>query len=174
VWGVLHGGGTDTVRGRARLYSWLEIDVGGRRRTLDGIHAELARWAAVDPRIHLALASGARSAPALSREPYVADRLDEQLERATSSFVNDPERNRTKSPRPALSPVFSWYRADFSRETGSIAAWVAKHLDESDDADVLTAPDAVPAFLEFDWRLNAAAGEDLSTKPPAAKSAARR
>ena len=164
LWGVLHGGRPDTVRGRARLYSWLEIDVGAKRRTLDGIHAELARWAAADPRIHLALANGAKGAPALAREPFEADRLEEQLARAAREFVNDPEKNRATGSRPALSPLFSWYRQDFLRETGSIGAWVAKRLDDEDAADALTAEEAVPAFLQFDWRLNAAPGEAPSEK----------
>jgi hypothetical protein len=164
LWGVLHGGRPDTVRGRARLYSWLEIDVGGKRRTLDGIHAELARWAAADPRIHLALANGAKGGPTLSREPFEADRLEEQLARAAREFVNDPEKNRTQGGRPALSPLFFWYRADFTREARSIGTWVAKRLDDDDAADALTAEEAVPAFLEFDWRLNAAPGEAPSEK----------
>ena len=79
--------------------------------------------------------------------------------------MNDPERNRLQERRPLFSPIFSWHRPDFSREPGSIAGWVEKYLDE--DAEWEDAAKDSPAFLAFDWRLNAAPDEDPKTEPAA-------
>ena len=174
VAGVLHGERPETIRGRARLYAWRAIEVGGKRRTLDSIQGELARYAAVDPRIHLALCNGARSAPAIAREPYVAESLDEQLARAAREFVRDPERNRVAGENRALSSLFAWYRDDFSKTNGWLGAWLAPYLDEPERDAWASAETGAPAFLDFDWRLNAAPDEDPAKEPPAPASTAKR
>jgi len=174
VAGVLHGERPETVRGRARLYALHGIEVGGKRRTLDEIQGELARYAATDPRIHLALCSGARGAPAIAREPYVAESLEEQLARAAREFVRDPERNRVAGTNRALSPVFAWYRADFSRTTGWLGAWLATYLDEPERDEWTSAETGTPAFIDFDWRLNAAPDEDPAQGSPGPASTAKR
>ena len=100
------------------------------------------RLAAVDPRIHFALNCGAASCPAIRH--YEPDRVDEQLDLATRSYLGssveyDAEAGVVRVPR-----VFLWYRGDFGGGSGI--------------REFLAAYDAVPAGAEprirhrsWDW-----------------------
>jgi hypothetical protein len=100
------------------------------------------RLETVDPRIHFALNCGAASCPAIRH--YEADRVDEQLDLATRSYLGssveyDAEAGVVRVPR-----VFLWYRGDFGGGSGI--------------REFLAAYDALPAGAEprirhrsWDW-----------------------
>jgi hypothetical protein len=82
------------------------------------------RLASVDPRIHFALNCGAASCPAI--RGYEPDRIDDQLDRATRSYLDatveyDPDAGVVRVPR-----VFLWYRGDFGGGSG-IREFLARH-----------------------------------------------
>lgn len=69
-----------------------------------------------DPRIHFALNCGAVSCPAV--RAYEPERVDDQLQRATRSYLDstvdyDPEAGVVRVPR-----VFLWFRGDFGGGAG--------------------------------------------------------
>ena len=74
------------------------------------------RLGTVDPRIHFALNCGAASCPAIRH--YEPDRVDEQLDLATRSYLDstvdyDPDAAVVTVPR-----LFLWYRGDFGGGSG--------------------------------------------------------
>jgi len=157
---VLRGGRPDELRGRARFYSWFELEVAGRSRTLDAIEAELDRYIVADPRIRFALCNGALGAPPLARDPFVAAKLDAQLATSARMFLRDESRNRLEAAPPALSMLFDWHRSQFEGVAGSLAAYVAPFAPLSARKKLLGPPPEEPFFLPFDWKLNAAFGEE--------------
>jgi hypothetical protein len=158
---VLHGESPETVSSRARMYHWFGQKIAGARRTLDELRAILNDYASADPRIHLAISNGARGSPALAAEPYTAERLDTQLAAAARRFVNDPDRYRADSAngRIELSRLFAWYRTDFEHEAGSLVEFLRPLATRDDLLEVLEVPELKVRYRPFDWRLNAAPGE---------------
>lgn len=108
----------------------------------------------LDPRIHFALVCGSSSCPPIHY--YSADKLNEQLDLATSNFINGteveiyPEQNLLK-----LSPIFKWYRADFSAEGGVIET-LTRYRKNSEDIQFLkdAASKAKIEWKEYNWALN--------------------
>lgn len=106
----------------------------------------------LDPRLHMALNCGARSCPPIAA--YEPDRIDEQLDRASRSFVNgsgaklDQQRSTLR-----LSSIFSWYQADFGGERG-VRRFVARYLDDDDQAELVREGDLRIEYQAYDWSLN--------------------
>lgn len=123
------------------------VRVRGEAWSLDRIEREALMKGFGDPRVHFALVCASRSCPALPREAFTADRLNEQLEAAGHRFLADPVRNRIASDRLELSMIFDWYRRDFT-DGETLQQFVARHT------DVDVRPDAEVLFLDYDWRLN--------------------
>lgn len=101
-----------------------------------------------DPRIHFALNCGAVSCPAI--RAYDPARIDEQLDLATRSYLDqtvdyDPEAGVVHVPR-----VFLWFRGDFGGGAG-IRSFLRKY-------DAIPA-DATPTIrhLSWDWTRDAGA-----------------
>lgn len=131
---------------------------GGERISLDHIENGILRAEYPDARIHFALNCAARGCPPLRAEPFAADRLDEQLEDATRSFLADPAHvvvEQGKKPKLTLSKLFDWYADDFTAAAGSVPAYVAKHF----PALPRQAEDGTPiewklSYADYDWTLN--------------------
>ena len=62
--------------------------------TLDDIEHNILRPGFKDPRVHFAINCAAKSCPPLRSEPYLGDRLDQQLDEMTRAFINDPASKR--------------------------------------------------------------------------------
>ena len=155
---VMHGERPTTMPGRARMFHWYHRHIGGYRLTLDDVRFILNGFASQDPRIHLAIYDGTRSSPRLAPEPYRADRLDAQLVAAARRFVNDSRNFRVNAAigRVALSKVFEWYRADFERESGTLAGFLLPYADNQALRAALLSPVVGFESLPFDWRLDGA------------------
>lgn len=129
----------------------------GRATTLDYLQHQLIRPLFADSRTHFALVCAARSAPALRREPFRADRLEQQLDEQRAQFLADPTKNRLEPGGDwILSPVFDWYAGDFQREASTIEAYVRRAWPDSLDASGATNGAARIRYASFDWRLNTA------------------
>ena len=159
---VLHGERPTIVTSRARMYHWYARKIAGQRRMLDDVRVVLNAYASVDPRIHLAIANGTRGGPRLAAVPYTADGLDAELAAAARRFVNDAEKNRVERAgrRVELSRLFDWYRSDFEREAGSLQQFLAPLAAPGELREALDQTEIQVHYLPFDWRLNAAPGED--------------
>lgn len=137
---VVRAGTVDLTDQRVRWshFRRRSVVIAGQRLSLDGIENGLlrrSRWklslgylgnplparferthrvARLDPRIHFALNCGASSCPPIAA--YHRERLDEELELATRSYLQDAVRRDGEVVR--VSPLFLWYIADFGGPRG--------------------------------------------------------
>jgi hypothetical protein len=130
--------------------------VNGVALSLDQIEHERIRKFG-DPRIHAAIVCASISCPSLSRTPYVAARLDAQLDASFARFVADPSKG-FRLDRAAntihLSSIFKWFAEDFEKQGGPLAV-IARHLGESDRAWVeANGAKARLEYMDYDWRVN--------------------
>ncbi len=117
-----------------------------------------------EPRIHFAVNCASIGCPALRREAYVAEALEEQLEDQTRRFLADPSRNRLDSDRLQVSSLFKWYGGDFAsgwRGAESVEQFLARYADAlqlgADQQQQLIRGDLDIEFLDYDWQLNSTA-----------------
>jgi hypothetical protein len=159
--GVLQGHTGESFLARKRFFSWYTLPVAGKARSPDEIEHQILRKKFQDPRIHFALVCASTSCPKLRREAYVAERLDQQLTEAARAFINDPARNRIEPRQPALSMIFRWFAEDFVTNAGSVPGFVQRFVDDGKKAILNAGKDGLD-YLEYDWTLNAQAGQRVS------------
>lgn len=148
------------------VWTRLKFRAAGRDVTLDEIEHEILRPTFRDPRLHFAINCASKSCPALRNEPYVADRLDAQLDDAARRYLASPFGIRIGGERLEVSSIFKWYGEDFVLD-GARAASGGRR--EARDRAVLAfvaryGPEAAAAlarsgrarldFLDYDWTLN--------------------
>ena len=131
--------------------------IGGRKMTLNEIEHEVLRKRFQEPRIHFAIVCAAISCPPLRAEAYVPARLETQLAEQTRLFLNDPRSNRLdlKTARATLSPIFSWFKADFGTNDREVIEFVAPYLKPSYEAIIREQPAVWRIrYSDYDWSLN--------------------
>jgi hypothetical protein len=80
-------------------------------------------------------------------EAFVAAKLENQLTRVTTTFINDPTRNKISSQSAQLSSIFSWFKGDFTKK-GTLIEFLNCY------AKVKLSPKARITFMEYNWNLN--------------------
>lgn len=144
----------------------------GREFSLDMIeHETLRKPGAYDePRVHFAVNCASVGCPMLREEPYVAARLDAQLEEQTRRFLSDRSRNRYHARDNALevSEIFKWFSTDWtsnyrgfdgkgapmqSREQ-FFAKYSALLADAPAQQQAIAEHRAAIRHLDYDWALN--------------------
>ncbi len=83
------------------------IDYDGGKISLDYIQHEVLR-PLKDPRVHFALHATTISSPMLKGSAYYANTIDNDLNLATSYFINDTSKNYITAETCKLSKVFEW------------------------------------------------------------------
>ena len=123
------------------------IKIEDQELDLNNIEHGILRKKFEDPRIHFVANCASVSCPSLMNEAYTADKLEEQLNKAGRVFLNDNSKNKLDPDNPQLSPLFSWYKPDFTKDQ-SLIEFVNKFLDEpiNDNANV--------SKTDYDWNLN--------------------
>jgi len=121
--------------------------IAGVEMSLDEVEHSILRKEFEEPRIHFAINCASVSCPPLLNEAFVVDRLEEQLTRVATAFVNDPTRNNLGVTRLQLSPIFSWFKGDFTKK-GTLIDFLNKY------SKVKISPSASISFLEYNWKLN--------------------
>jgi len=132
-----------------------QVEVEGTAVSLGDIEHRILRPIWQDPRVLYALSCGALGCPSLQPEPFLADRLERQLNQAAMAYVNDPHCIRFADQKLEVSSLFRWYQDDFG---GSERA-VINHLMAYAEPQVamrLQKFDRISGDM-FDWRLNDAA-----------------
>ncbi|MGV3707758.1 MAG: DUF547 domain-containing protein [Gemmatimonas sp.] len=111
--------------------AWTEelVRAAGQSLTLDDVEHRILRKEFAEPRIHFAMALGAKGGPALRSEAYTGARLDEQLESQTEHFLHDRTRNRadTNIRTVYLSPIIGRYRSDFGESLNELGRFLAEY-----------------------------------------------
>jgi len=124
------------------------IEIEGETYDLNNIEHGIIRKRFDEPRIHFALVCAALSCPVLRNEAYTAERLEDQLEDAATSFFNDPEKNCITTEKAELSKILSWYSGDFKNAAPSIREYVNRY------SAVQISEKATINYMDYDWRLN--------------------
>ncbi|MCH2174051.1 DUF547 domain-containing protein [Myxococcota bacterium] len=152
---ILEGNSPSSLLGRYHFFMQKRHAVAGEDITLWDLEHERLR-PLNESRIHFAIVCASHSCPALQSTRFRPEILDEQLNLAARQFINDPERNRFYlAERVALiSPIFDWYKEDFTAEEASLSQYLALYVDEPDVADALRKDAFEIRFLPYDWSLN--------------------
>lgn len=130
------------------------VTIEGRALSLDDIENKILRPGFKDARVHYALNCLSLGCPNLLPEAYEGQRLDRQLDRAASQFVNHPRGLTIKPGRVEASSIYEWFESDFGGFKGVLA-----HLSRFARPDLrrqLAGVKKIDAY-DYDWRLNDAA-----------------
>lgn len=126
--------------------------IGAEDCTLDRIENGILRPTWKDGRVHAAVNCASMSCPRLQPFAFEAARLQEQLDEAARSWVNDPLRNRVGGPVPEVSAIFTWYASDFPEGP---RAFLARFAERKEDRERLaTSADDPVSYLDYSWALN--------------------
>ncbi len=135
----------------------------GKLRSLDNIEHKLIRGSDNynEARIHFAVNCASIGCPALRREAYIGERLDQQLDNATHIFLSNRKRNKVENGVLKLSPIFSWYSEDFDKfngKTQSLEDFLliyskSLRLDVQQQTRLKSGRMDI-RFLDYDWKLN--------------------
>lgn len=122
---------------------------GGRTISLNDLENKLIRPTFKDPRVHVALVSGAKSSPPLLSRAYQAADLNETLEETMKRFINDPARNTIdrQNKRVSLSKIFDWYADDFGGKD-KVLSYISKYV-EGGSVEGYSVE-----FKDYDWSVN--------------------
>ncbi|NIR28286.1 MAG: DUF547 domain-containing protein [Gammaproteobacteria bacterium] len=153
--GILDGHSPGTFFGRIGYFKLTEYRAGGREIDLYDLERKVLIPMG-EPRIHFAIVCASSSCPRLPSEAYVPERLEQQLERSARHFINDPSRNRfdTEAGVAHLSKIFDWFEEDFAGAAGSVAAYVARYVENEKVAQALREGRLEIRHLRYDWSLN--------------------
>ena len=110
--------------------------------------------------MHFALVCGSRSCPPLRKNPYTAEKLEDQFADQAQRFLRDSKKNyvHLDSKTIFLSPVFSWFREDFGKTETEIIALVTGHFDMAEQEVLLKGGFKID-YIKFDWGVNQSLGE---------------
>jgi hypothetical protein len=128
------------------------VALGGETVTLDHIEHDILRPRFKDPRVHFAINCAAVSCPPLQSEPFRPETLEQQLNAATRSFLNDPQNYRLEGNEFHISRIFKWFGEDFDNDPLEFYLQFAEEPLKSklekrkDDIDI--------EYLDYDWGLN--------------------
>ena len=163
VGSIMHPRGIRWIPG---VWDKLTFTIMGEEITLNDIEHEVLRVEYDEPRIHAALVCAAVSCPPLRNEPFVAERLDRQLDDQTRRFLDQSFRIDRAAGKVTLSKIFDWYGSDFEKsfapEEGyeghseaerAVLHFTAGYLDET-DRDYLRDGDYDIEYGSYDWSLN--------------------
>ena len=120
--------------------------VDGRSLSLYAIENDIVREQFGDARIHFALNCASIGCPRLPAEPFVAERLQAQLQRETERFLREERNVAWEDGELVLSEIFDWYEEDFPP---SILEWVRARR-----PDLKVPEDAKVRYRDYDWGLN--------------------
>lgn len=124
--------------------------VAGEPVTLRYLENDVLR-AMGDPRVHMAINCASMSCPDLRTEPYVASRLDEQLDDQARRFLRQENKGVVWSEdgkKLHLSSIFDWFEEDFE-VVGGVEAFVQSYLPSAASAERFVAD------IPYDWGVNA-------------------
>ncbi len=120
--------------------------LGKKWYTLNDIEHRILRKMG-DPRIHFGINCASFSCPPLLNKAFTAQNVDQELEKLSITFVNDPKRNTITASRLKLSKIFSWFIKDFKKE-GTLIDFLNKY------SKVTINKTAKKSFMAYDWNLN--------------------
>ena len=126
-----------------------KVQVGGEPISLYDYENKVIR-ALNEPRIHVALNCMSIGCPRLPREPFDAEKLNEQLDREARLFYNEVRNVEVNVSRRVLrlSEILDFYTADFLAKAPSLAVYVNRYR-------LSPVPENYTVeFIAYDWTIN--------------------
>lgn len=158
-------GPRNSIRQIDGVWTRLKWRAAGREVTLDQIEHEILRPTFKDPRVHFAINCASTSCPPLAAAPYVAARLDVQLDEAARRYLASPQGLQIAGDRLRVSSIFKWYGDDFVERYAPAGPPAGPPRDRAvrgaiarfgprDAAELATSGRGRLEFLDYDWSLN--------------------
>lgn len=123
------------------------VPIGKRKLALGGIENGILRKMN-EPRIHFAINCASISCPKLMNEAFMATKIDEQLEKAASEFINS-NKNDISATSPKVSSIFDWYKKDYiQEETPTVIDYINQY------AETKIQKGTTLTYLDYNWDLN--------------------
>ncbi len=131
------------------FFTGQRIKVAGESMSFNHLEKDIIRPKFGDPRVHFALNCASRSCPPLNPEAFRGDKLDAQLDKLASAFVNSQKGVDYEAGKKtaALSAIFDWYKDDF-KSAGGPLAFINKRRHEPLPNDIKI------TYQTYDWSLN--------------------
>ena len=142
-----------------------EFTLGGMELTLEDLEELVIRATYQDPRVHFALNCAALGCARLPEEAFVAEKLEDQLNRETRKFVLEERNVKIKVGRGQLllTSIFKWHGDEFStapsvQNSGSdkstrLIAWINKYRPKDRKIGKREGGWEIK-FRDYDWSLN--------------------
>lgn len=158
----------NSIRQIPGVWDKKKFKVMGKDMTLGHIEHVILRKQFDEPGIHVALVCAALGCPTLRDEPYMGNRLEEQFDNQTRSFLANPKKFMIdrKAGQVNLSPIFKWFGHDFTNKYGlakklpglsknetAVINFLSRHLDKN-DRDYLMKGNFRIRYSKYDWSLN--------------------
>lgn len=141
----------------------LKFPVGGREYTLNDIEHGILRPRFQEPRIHFAINCASDACPKLTREPFLPEKLDEQLDQAARFFIGESRnvRPEPESNRLYLSMIFNWFLDDFrnyarenlGKQYPSVLDYILLHASPELKHYIESSKPKI-RYIPYDWSLN--------------------
>ena len=135
-----------SIRKLITPWRFKRFELEGEKISLNHIEHQILRKMN-EPRIHFAINCASASCPKLFNTAFYAHTMEEQLEEATTLFINDPLRNQLSKKEMAISRIFQWFASDFGTKKER-HAFIRKYATQPIDKN------AKVRFLNYDWQLN--------------------
>ncbi len=149
---VLESGTPESLAGLKKVgFFYLgKVQVGGVPMTLYDYENKLIRKLG-EPRVHFALNCMSVGCPRLPQEPFVAERLNAQLEREAHTFFNEARNVQVDDAAKtvAFSEILKFYTEDFLKAAPSLIVFANKYRDVKIPENYALAP-----FIPYDWTIN--------------------
>lgn len=124
------------------------VKVGDTEISLGGIENSVLRKMS-EPRIHFAINCASISCPKLMNWAYTANKIDQQLDKATKEFINS-DNNEISANSAQLSSIFDWYKKDYTESGMSLIEYVNQYSSTKINSG------AKITYKDYNWDLNEA------------------
>ncbi|ANK80463.1 MAG: hypothetical protein TEF_06370 [Rhizobiales bacterium NRL2] len=129
------------------------VEVNGVALSLDDIEHRILRPMG-DNRVHYAVNCASVGCPDLGAEPWRAERLDADLDRAAAQYVNHPRGVRRRADGGlVVSSIYDWFEEDFGGSEAGVLQHLRRHADAGTKA-LLDGAEGIEGY-EYDWAVNA-------------------
>jgi hypothetical protein len=133
------------------------IQLLGKKMTLDNIEHDVIRSKYNEARIHFAVNCASIGCPSLMKTPFVADKMDQQLDAAANNFLTNTEKNKIDPANKTiyLSKIFKWYGDDFKEKYKSDLNYIALIISSDPEIQKQMMNNKYKVkYLDYDWKLN--------------------
>ncbi len=135
---------------RRRFFRVAQVVVGGQTMNLEDFENNIIRKLG-EPRVHWALNCMSESCPRLPREPFSAERIEQQLQRESLKFFAEPRNVRIdhEKERVYFTEIFKFFPEDFLAVAPSFIAYANRYR----AADAKIPEDYKVKYIDYDWTI---------------------